>query len=430
MKFVKKIYHFLVAYFAYWYYGRPTRKIKVVGVTGTKGKSTTSRLIASVLQAGGFKVGLLTTVEVQIGKQRQLNKYKMTMLGRGKIQKIIKEMVVKDCEYVVVETSSEGILQYRHLGLNYDVAVFTNLSKEHIEAHGGFDNLKKDKGKMFAVLNKQKNINGQNVEKTIVVNGDDENAPYYYNFKADKKYCYGFDKSCFSKKCNKIVAKNNKLSENGSEFKVGKNVFKLNLVGEFNIYNALAAVAVGKSQSIDEKNIVKGLQSVKKVEGRMEFIDIGQDFKVVIDYAHEPVSLTQLFTTLRKMLSSNGKLIALVGSDGGGRDKTKREKMGEITGKFADVAIITDVNCFDEDPSKIAEMLAAGARKSGKKDNKDLIIEIDRRKAIVKAVKMAKTGDIIAITAKGTEPCIVVANNKKIPWDDREVAKEVLQKNK
>jgi len=427
MKFIKKIYHFLLAHFAYWYYGRPTKKIKVIGVTGTKGKSTTARLIASVLQAGGFKVGLLTTVEVQIGEHRELNKHKMTMLGRGKIQKLIKEMVKQKCDYVVVETSSEGILQYRHLCLNYDVAVFTNLSSEHVEAHGGFENLKKDKGKLFSALDNKKIIGGKKVEKVIIVNGDDSNAQYYYNFKADKKFCYGLSDECFIENCQKIKAQVEQLNENGSQFIVGEHKFKLNLVGEFNIYNAVSAIAVGKAQNISEEKIAKGLLSVKKVEGRMEFIDEGQDFKVVVDYAHEPVSLEQLFKALRQMLLSTGKIIAIVGSDGGGRDKSKRNKMGEVAGSFADIVIVTDVNCFNEDPSQIAEMLAVGAQQAGKKENTNLFIEIDRRKAITKAFQLAQAGDVVAITAKGTEPCIVVANNKKIPWDDRQVAREILK---
>src|SRR3989339_616452 len=149
---LKKIIHFLLAWFAYWFYGRPSRKLLVIGVTGTKGKSTTCRLIASVLEAGGHKIGMLSTVEFQIGEKRWLNNKKMTMLGRGQIQKMLREMVKAGCKYAVVETSSEGILQYRHVGLNYDIAVFTNLGTEHSERHGGFENLKRDKGKIFAGL--------------------------------------------------------------------------------------------------------------------------------------------------------------------------------------------------------------------------------------------------------------------------------------
>lgn len=159
----------------------------------------------------------------------------------------------------------------------------------------------------------------------------------------------------------------------------------------------------------------------------MEFIDEGQPFQVIVDYAHEPMSLTELFTAVRKMLPGNGRSITLVGSDGGGRDKGKRVKMGEIAGQLCDVVVITDVNCFDEDPMAIAEMLAAGARAAGKKDGENLFIEVDRRQAIELAVKMAQVGDIITITAKGTEPCICAAGGQKILWDDREVVRKVIR---
>ncbi|OGH69404.1 MAG: hypothetical protein A2754_02680 [Candidatus Magasanikbacteria bacterium RIFCSPHIGHO2_01_FULL_47_8] len=429
-KKIKQFTHFLFAYLAYWYYGRPAKKLIVVGVTGTKGKSTTARLIASVLEAGGHKVGLLTTVEFQIAEKRWPNVKKMTMLGKGQIQQMLRDMVRAGCTYAVVETSSEGILQYRHIGLCYDVAVFTNLGTEHSERHGGFENLKRDKGKLFAALsaNPHKTIHGKKTPKTIVVNTDDQNAEYFLHFKADEKYGYGTKISNIQYPISNIVGKVISSDEQGSLFEANNFKYKLNIVGDFNIPNALAAIAVGKSQGISDEKIAEGLASVKLVEGRMEFINVGQPFKVVVDYAHEPMSLTALFTTLRQLVGTGGKVIAVVGSDGGGRDKQKRAKMGNIAGKIADTVVITDVNCFDEDPRAIAEMLAVGAREAGKKDGIDLFIEVDRRAGIQKALELARPGDTVAITAKGTEPVICVANGVKIPWDDRKVARELLQK--
>src|SRR3989339_1622013 len=182
--------HYLIAVATYWYYGRPSRKLIVVGVTGTKGKSSTCRFIASVLEATGHKVGLLTTVEFQIAEKRWLNDKKMTMLGLGQIHKMLRDMVTAGCRYAVVETSSEGIAQYRHYGLNYDIAVFTNLGTEHSERHGGFENLKRDKGKIFAGLSREKNkiIKKQKIPKVIVANLDDVSVDYYLGFNADKKY--------------------------------------------------------------------------------------------------------------------------------------------------------------------------------------------------------------------------------------------------
>ncbi len=420
---MRKLLHFLLAWFAYWRYGRPARKLIVVGVTGTKGKSSTCRFVASALEAGGYKVGLLSTVEFQIGNKRWLNDRKMTMLGRGEIQKMLKEMVQAGCSYAVVETSSEGILQYRHYGLCYDIAVFTNLGTEHSERHGGFENLKRDKGKMFAALqNCSKKMNGEKVKKIIVANADDTNYPYFLNFRADEQLTYGLNVEE-----SNLKAKNISLRDNGSEYVVGENRFILNIPGQFNIYNALAATAVAYSQGIGPDQVADGLAKVFLIPGRMEAIEAGQNFKVIVDYAHEPMSLTELFTALRQIVGTN-KIIALVGSDGGGRDVGKRERMGEIAGRLSDIVIVTDVNCFDEDPHQIAEMLAVGARKAGRKDNQDLYIEVDRRKAIALGFAKANAGDVVVITAKGTEPVIAIAKGERIPWDDRTVAREELQK--
>lgn len=400
-----------MAWSAYWWYGRPARKLIVIGVTGTKGKSTTCRFIASVLEAGGNKVGMLTTVEFQIADKKWPNDKKMTMLGRGQIQKMLKQMVKAGCRYAVVETSSEGILQYRHYGLNYHTAVFTNLGTEHSERHGGFENLKKDKGKIFAKA------------KVIIANADDEHANYYLNFPAPEKYTFGLN----LQKHPDILGENIVSDSIGTNFTVGDRKFRLNIIGQFNVYNALAAIVVGRAQKISEEKIAEGLASVKLVAGRMELLEEGQDFKVVVDYAHEPLSLIELFKSLRAMVGNNGRTISVIGSDGGGRDKSKRERMGEIAAVLTDFVVITDVNCYDEDPRAIAEMLAAGARKFGKKDGVNLFIELDRSRAIAKAISLARAGDAVAITAKGTEPYIAVAKGEKIPWDDRLVARAILK---
>ena len=419
----------MIAVAAYWFYGRPARKLIVVGVTGTKGKSTTCRLIASVLEAAGHSVGLLSTVEFQIASRRWLNDKKMTMLGLGQIQKMLKEMVAAGCQYAVVETSSEGILQFRHYGLHYDVAVFTNLGSEHSERHGGFNALRRDKGKMFQAVSKRpiKKLNGRLVPKTIIVNADDPEAGFFMHFTAGQKLAFTLHSKALSGVDTILNGVIIRSDQHGSVCKINGEEFKLNIVGEFNVANALAAAAVGISQKISMTTIRSGLENVAVVPGRMEFIDEGQSFKVVVDYAHEPLSLAALFKALRNIVVPDGRVIAVIGSDGGGRDQGKRVKMGEISGTLADLVIITDVNCFDEDPRSIAEMLAKGARQAGKQDGRDLYIQVDRRTAIEQAIRLAKSGDIVAITAKGTEPCMVGANGKKIPWDDRAITKKILK---
>lgn len=433
---IKKIYHFLIAYASYWYYGRPSRQLIVIGVTGTKGKSTTCRLIASVLEAGGYQVGMFSTVEFQVGQKRWPNVKKMTMLGRGLIQKMFKDMVKAGCQYAVVETSSEGIMQFRHVGLNYDIVIFTNLGSEHSERHGGFENLKRDKGKIFAGLAREKHkvIMGQKILKVIIANLDDVVVDYYLGFSADKKYGYTL-KDTKLLRYFEIETLNTQIlrsDEHGVEFMADEKKYVIDLIGSFNVYNAMAAVCVGKSQKVADDKIAAGLRTVNLVEGRIEFIDQGQDFKVVVDYAHEPISLTELFKTLREVFinpykNEQRRLIGVVGSDGGGRDQGKREKMGELAGQLCELVMITDVNCFDEDPKVIAEMLAKGARQAGKIDGRDLFIEVDRRLGIKQAISLAKTGDVVVLTAKGTEPFMVVAGGRKIPWDDREVARQALR---
>ncbi len=428
---LKSLRHLFLAWLMYWRYGRPARNLIVIGVTGTKGKSTTCRLIASVLEAGGNKVGMLTTVEFQIAEKRWMNDRKMTMLGRGEIQKMLRDMVRAGCRYAVVETSSEGILQYRHYGLHYDVAVFTNLGTEHSERHGGFENLKKDKGKLFRALQyyPKKQIGGKVIEKSIVANTDDPSADYFLQFPADTKigYCLknGQGVSGVRSECGKIIS----VLERQTIFQSNGENYTLNIPGEFNVYNALAAISVGKLFGLSQEQIGTGLKNVSNVAGRMEFVEVGQPFKAIVDYAHEPLSLTALFTTLRQMVKpNNGKIISVIGSDGGGRDVKKRSKMGAIAGQLCDYVVISDVNCFDEDPKNIAEMLASGAREFGKKDGVNLFVVVDRRAGFAKAVSLARPGDVVVVTAKGTEPVLCIANGVKIPWDDRKVLKEELLK--
>lgn len=425
MNWLKKIFHWKIAWLANIFYGFPSKKLIVIGVTGTKGKSSTCKFIASILEKANFKVGLLSTIEIKINRERILNNKKMTMLGRGQIQKFLKKMVDAGCEYAVIETSSEGIMQFRHLGINYDIVVFTNLGEEHSERHGGFENLKKDKGKIFANLKKGPNkiINGKKIDKVIIVNSDDINSDYFYNFNADKKIKYGItnNKADF---VGKILSSN----EKGSVIEIEGKEYPISIAGLFNAHNALSAFSVARSQSVGDTAIREGISSVQNIEGRMEKIICSQPFQVIVDYAHEPMSIRGLFESLKKFSNFHGKLIGVIGSDGGGRDKKKRHKIGSISAEYCDYVIVTDVNCYDEDSNSIAQAVAGGAREGGKIDEVSLFVEIDRFKAIEKAFLMAKAGDIVVITAKGSEPFIAVAKGKKISWDDRMIAKKILEK--
>ncbi len=422
---LKKMLHWVVPHVKDWQYGQPGKKLIVIGVTGTKGKSSTCRFIASVLEAGGYKVGMMTTVEFQIGAERFPNKQKMSMLGRGQIQEMLAKMVKAGCQYAVVETSSQGILQNRHLGVHYDIAVFTNLGREHVEAHGSYENLRADKGKLFKILKTEPNkiLNGKTIPKINIVNSDDAEAKFFAAFPADEHWSYG---TTMSDNPRHVLAEKIVPTSRGVDFVVRGQPYYLAVLGAFNAANATAAITVGLSQGIDPAKIAKGLAAVTSIAGRMQFVDVGQPFKVFVDYAHEPMSLTALFTALKTVIGPTQQVIGVVGSDGGGRDKGKRAEMGRIAGKLCDLVVITDVNCYDEDPTEIAEMLAAGAREAGKKEGVDLFVVLDRKAGITKALELAKPGDAVAITAKGTEPYIAVANGKQIPWDDAAVAKEIL----
>ncbi|MDD5221771.1 MAG: Mur ligase family protein, partial [Patescibacteria group bacterium] len=297
-KFLLRFYHRTLAHLAAWRYGYPSRKIIVIGVTGTGGKSTVINLIGRILEEAGYKVGWTTTFNFKVAQREWMNKTKMTMLGRFGLQKLLKQMVLAGCEYALIETSSEGILQSRHEGIDYDIAVFNNLSPEHLERHGGFENYRAAKGKLFLKLkDKNKIIDGQKIRKISVVNLDDDNADYFLKFSADEKW--GFTASNAEKQSIKIIkGENIKINNNGTEFSVKEQSFSLNLLGKFNAANALAAVTVALSQDVDLDVCAKGLAKVKNMAGRMEAV-AKSPFKVVVDYAHTPDELEKVYQTLK-----------------------------------------------------------------------------------------------------------------------------------
>jgi UDP-N-acetylmuramoyl-L-alanyl-D-glutamate--2,6-diaminopimelate ligase len=418
-KFVLRMYHFILAKFSAFWFGYPSRKMVVIGVTGTKGKSTTSYFIAKILENFGFKVGMTGTALFKINEKEWLNKFKMTMLGRFGLQKLLKDMVLAGCKYAIVETSSEGIAQSRHIGIDYDIAVFTNLTPEHLESHGGFENYKKAKGKLFKGLLKsfRKKIDGIDIPKIIVANMDDEHAPYFLNFSADEKITFGMKNHTAD-----IKAENFVFDADKSVFEIGDDKFEMDIPGKMNAYNALASIAVSRALSIGFKQIKTALAKIKTMPGRMEFIEGGQDFKVIVDYAHEPESFRQIYETVEKM--KKRRIIHVFGATGGGRDKSRRPLMGKMASDRADIAVITTDDPYDERPEKIANNVFAGV---AVKNREKVLIISDRKKAIKKAIEIAEKDDIVLITGKGCEQAMVLAKGKKIPWDDREIAREMLR---
>lgn len=418
-------YHKVVAYCAAVLYLFPSNNMVVIGVTGTNGKSTTVELIASVLKQAGLKVGTTSTIRFTIGDEVELNTKKMTMLGRFQLQKYLRRMYRSGCTHVVIETSSQGLEQNRHKGINYDVVVMTNLTPEHIEAHGGFEQYKKAKGKLFEHLMKKKHkvLNGKKIEKAIVVNGDDEHAPYFTTFLADKKYAYILD-GTETMNGVKYVKANHKHFDDKVAFEVDGMLIELQLLGVFNILNSLAAYCVGRHLGVTAEKIKEGLESVTGVEGRLEFVDQGQDFSVVVDYAYEPVALEKGFKALDTV--SHNKIIHVVGSCGGGRDKARQPIMGALSARYADYTIVTNEDPYDDDPMEIINAVAVGAIEKGAEEGVTLYKIEDRKEAIKKACKLAGPGDIVYITGKGSEQ-VMATKDGLVPWDDRQVARDVLK---
>ena len=406
-----KTYHYFLAKLAPLLYGSPSEKMTIIGVTGTGGKSTTIYLAARLLEAMGWKVGATSTVFFKVGKKEWLNDKKMTMLGRFQTQKMLSDMVKAGCQVALVETTSQGIEQFRHLGINYDIVALTNLYPEHLEAHGGFENYKKAKGKLFAHLLKSRKKN--EFPKTSVINADDENAAYFLSFPADRKITFSLSE-----------LKNVALDGNGTRFIFNGQDFNLPLLGTFNLYNILCAIKIALALGVKPEEVREATKKVQGVPGRLEFIDQGQPFKVLIDYAYEPKAVAGLYETIKMI--PHQKVIHVLGSAGGGRDKSRRPVLGRLTGEKADVVIITNEDPYDEDPRLIIDAVAIGAEKAGKKEGENLFRVLDRRQAIKKAFSLARKDDLVLITGKGAEQAICVKNGRKIPWDDRQVAREEL----
>lgn len=425
LKKIKKLiatpYHYFIPVIGSLAYGKPSNKMIIIGITGTKGKTSAANYIWSVLTAAGHKTGLIGTANIRIGEEESMNPYHMTMPGRTIIQSLLKKMLDSGCEYAVVETTSEGIKQWRHKAINYDTAIFTNLSPEHLDAHGSYENYKKAKGQLFEMLARlpRKTLKGKKIPKTIIANIDDKEADYYLHFKADQKITFGINTKA------DIQAKQIKLAPFSSEFMVDGLNYKLNLPGDFNIYNALAAMAVAKNFSLPQSATIKGLADLRTIPGRMEKIDAGQNFIALVDYAHEEKSMTAALTTVKGM--TDGKVIVLLGAEGGGRDKAKRPAMGKVAGELADYVVISNVDPYEDDPKLIIEDIAVATEASGKKEGIDLFRIEDRRAGIAKALDLANKDDVVLITGKGAEQFITISGTRS-PWDDRQVVTEEIKK--
>jgi len=339
-------YHYLPALLGAFLYGFPSKKLKIVGITGTNGKSTVVNLVSKILEEAGFRVASTSSIEFKIGEKKWPNTLRMTMMGGFQLQRFLRQALGAGCQYAVLEVTSEGIKQYRHKFIDFSIAVLTNLTPEHIEAHGGFENYKKAKAKLF-----------QMTKKIHVINLDDENVGYFLQFPSEKKISFttlGTDRGLPS--ISVIGAENTRILPSGVKFFVNNVEFNLKLLGKFNIYNALAAVCVGLSQGISLETCKLALEKTRGIPGRMEEV-ISRPFKVIVDYAFTPNALEQVYLTLKNNFNPL-KIICVLGSCGGGRDKWKRPVLGKLAARFCDEIIVTNEDPYDEDPGEIIEQIA------------------------------------------------------------------------
>jgi UDP-N-acetylmuramoyl-L-alanyl-D-glutamate--2,6-diaminopimelate ligase len=394
-------------------YGFPGRRLRIIGVTGTNGKTTTSFLIQRLLHESGIKAGLVTTVANGIGTDIVPKTEHITTAEAGVLQKKLREFADAGVQWVVVETSSHSLAQHRVWGVPYEIAVMTNITHEHLDYHGTFENYVEAKRRLFKIANRHGLRFG-------VVNKQDPSADKFVKTVANAT-TYGIG-------TGDISATNVKLAADHSSFtaSVGDDSYEIrvNIPGEFNVSNSLAAIAVGRKLGLSKAEIEKGISALEGVNGRMNVINEGQKFQVIVDFASTPDAFERFFESVRPL--TKGKLIAVFGS-AGRRDEEKRAVQGRIAGQNADIVIATEEDDRDTDGHQILEQIATGARGAGKKEGEDLFLILNREEAIGFAMtKATSKDDVVVLLGKGHELTIERADGV-YPWNEADVARAALQ---
>jgi UDP-N-acetylmuramoyl-L-alanyl-D-glutamate--2,6-diaminopimelate ligase len=405
---IRPPYHWLLAFLGTLYHRSPSREIKLIAVTGTKGKSTTVELIAAILRASGETVASLSTIRFQINDDARPNLYKMTTPGRFFVQGFLRAAVEAGCSYAVIEMTSEAAKQFRHKFLEFDALVFTNLSPEHIESHGSFEKYKRAKLEIAKQLEKSKKR-----PRYMVANADDEHGRDFLETKVEHALPYSLQNLKLYNLHKDGVA----LIFNNDNQEIA---IRLPLVGLFNVYNALAAVTLTRALGTSWKDIERAFGMLQKIPGRVEHFYSARESEkkitAVVDYAHTPDSLEKFYLAFKDVPK-----ICILGNTGGGRDRWKRPEMAAIAERHCDHIILTNEDPYDENPRRIVEEMARGIEQ---KDRLDIIM--DRREAIRHAFSLAKSGDYVLISGKGTDPYIMGPNGTKQPWSDAKVVEEEL----
>lgn len=402
--------------------GNPSERMAVVGVTGTDGKTTTTNLIDAVLEAGGIRCGLMSTVDFKAGGERIKNNTRFTTLEAPEVQALLTQMADSGSECAVLETTSSGLALHRVYGVRYDVAVVTNITSEHLELHGTKEAYWRAKAMLCEAIDPTaKKANMPGTPKACVLNADDASYDYLKEFCAAPIISYAVNAPA------DIRAERLDLRADGTTFDVrmpDNTMFTVEtqLVASYNVSNCLAAIAVGYLFGVPAATIAHALKVFGGVSGRMERIEVGQPFNVVVDYAHTADSLEKVLNVLRPL--TRGRLIAVFGS-AGERDRVKRPAMGAVAARLADFSVITDEDPREEDAASILREIAVGAEALGARDGEQFICVVGRREAILAAFERAQAGDTVLLAGKGHEQSIIIGK-EKLPWDDRTVARESL----
>lgn len=401
---LQPIYHYTFSLIGALYYRYPSKEITVIGVTGTKGKSTVTELISALFEADGKRTAVAGTIRFKIGEHTEPNLYKMTMPGRFFVQKFLRQSVDEGCDVVILEMTSEAVKQYRHKFIELDALVFTNLSPEHIESHGSFEKYVAAKFELARSLE-------QSIKRprTIIANSDDAHGELFLSVAVERKIA-------FSLKDTELYT----LKREGVSIVLEGVTIRTPLVGLFNVYNSLAAIACVRSFGVSLKTCVLAFAELPPIHGRVEQFTSpkgsSKHITAVVDYAHTPDSLIQLYQAFPKDYK-----ICILGNTGGGRDTWKRPEMGKIASEHCQNIILTNEDPYDENPLAIVESM-----KRGIEDQSKVHIIMDRREAIRRALIEAPDGAVILISGKGTDPYIMGPRNSRIPWSDANVVREEM----
>jgi UDP-N-acetylmuramoyl-L-alanyl-D-glutamate--2,6-diaminopimelate ligase len=408
-QFFQPAYHYAIALFSALWYRFPSRKIKVVVITGTKGKTSTAEMVNSILEEAGWKTALGGSLRFKTGDHSELNPYGMSMPGGGFLQKFIYNAVQEKCDWVVLEMTSEGAKQFRHLFISPDAFIFTNLAPEHIESHGSFENYLLHKKRIPHLLN------SSSKKRTVaIINGDDQYAEEFVPSRASEIVRFHLDD-----------AKLYRSGQDGITFQFDGVTIHSPLKGEFNISNMLGAAHFAKRFGVETPIIARAMSKLEVIRGRGEHITLPtnhplkhkQNFDVVVDYAHTVESLEALYKTFQ-----GHKKICVLGNTGGGRDTWKRPEMAKIADTYCDSIILTTEDPYDENPLDIIDDMRGVIVKNVPK------IIIDRREAIREAITEAKENDVVLATGMGSQQYMCIAKGKKVPWDDASVAREEIER--